>query len=135
MKQTVEATTTKVDLTKKVKVVFCGKEIEFATKAELEINGTVVKLMCRQLISKLDKKSVWTYNVDGFTFETYKGVDERDNYTNILKDGKMFITNLAYQSVKRIAEAKKWNESKMHTEYLRAVGRIASKVEVVKGSM
>lgn len=123
-------------LVETTKAVFCGKEVAFAIKAELTIEGTTVKLQCRQLTSKLDKKSVWSYNVDGFSFVTYKGIDERDNYTNILKDGKEFITNLGFQSVKRIAELKKWNVNKMHTEYLVAVGRASEKSSVVhKGSI
>lgn len=120
----------------KGKMAFCGEIVNFSSKGEIDIEGNNIKLLFKELTSKLKNVRNWNYDIDGFKFVTYNGIDDNDSFTDISKDGKPFITNLGFQSLKRIAESKKWNISKMHNEYLVSVGRIAEKNSVtIKGKM
>ena len=120
----------------KGKMAFCGEIVNFAVKGELSIDDNSIKLQFRELTSKLKNVKTWDYVVDGFSFITYKGIDDKDSFTDLVKDGKIFISNLGFQSLKRIADVKKWNVSKMHNQYLVSVGRISEKSSTtVKGKM
>ena len=122
---------------KQEKVYFCGAVVEFAHKGQLKVNEEEVNLTFSNLSSELEKKVTWEVSYEGYTFVTYKGKESGDNYINILKDNKPYITNLGYQSVRRIVEAKKWStHSKLHRHYLKSVDRIKESSKVVhKGNI
>lgn len=103
--------------------VYAGTVTQFATKGTIEVNGVVVELQFKNLREKLLSQYTWNTDIEGYSFVTYVG-GKGDNFTDIHVDGKLYISHLSYQSVKRIAEAKNWSVSKLHRQYLTAVGRV-----------
>jgi len=107
---------------KEGKLVYAGKEVDFAPAGTLTIGESEVEVHFKSLREKLTNKYTWKGEYENFTFITYVG-GKGDNFTDIHKDGKIYISNLGYQSLKRIGEAKGWNTSALHKQYLIAVGR------------
>jgi len=116
-------------------MVFLGNEQSFVSEATLEIGDKIIKLLFREIQGTTPKTTKWEYKVDDFTFETVYGGENGDGMNNVYKKGKLFISNLQWKSLERLAKVKNWKSSVMHNEWLRGVGRMDEKTKKLAGKM